>query len=99
MAYVLTGSDDTIVTTGASTNYLSMIHRARRQRSKGLRWHAMAGIAGIGTVYVSTTLARRDYSVMTFRTGTDDLGMIHVRCSYRHPGSRKLLMTGIAEIR
>ena len=59
----------------------------------------MTGIAGIGTVNVRGTLTRRYHTVMTFRTGTNDLGMIYVGCRHRHPGGRKSLMAGITKIR
>ena len=38
----------------------------------------MTGVAVIGTINVRRTLARCHYPVVTFGTGTDDLGMVHV---------------------
>lgn len=78
MRCALTRSNNTIMTAGTGADDLGMIYRTWCQRSKCLRWYTMTGVAGIGTINVRRTLARCHYPVVTFGTGTDDLGMVHV---------------------
>lgn len=78
MRCTLTRGNNAIMTAGTGTDDLGMIHRTWNQRCKCLRRHTMTGIAGIGTINVRRTLARCHYPIVTFGTGTDDLGMVHV---------------------
>ena len=58
----------------------------------------MTAIALITTINVIRRLTRSNGSVVATDTGADHLSMVHRTWSNGHPGQRRFLMAGIAEI-
>lgn len=83
----------TIVTTGAGTHHLPMIHSVSRHRRPNREGCGhMTGIADVG----ATDMCYR--FCVTGRTDAKHLRMIHGTCCYRCPRCRSCLMTGITHV-
>jgi hypothetical protein len=77
MCCALAAGDHTIVTTDTTTNHLRMIHGRYRNRLPGYRTHGMATITLVATVYVSSTPATGNHTIMATDTATQHLRMIN----------------------
>ena len=58
----------------------------------------MTGITNIRRWNMTGTLTTGDSTIMTIKTGTDDLRMIDRNGRYWCPGCREFLVTGITDI-
>lgn len=87
-----------IVTTDTGADDFGVIHHGRRHRCPGRRPGGMTGIAGIGRVDVTGTLAGCNYPIVTADTGAIDLAVVNRGRRYGVPGIGAGQVTGIAVV-
>ena len=78
-----------LVTTEAGTNDMAMIDRSDGDRYPRCWSRCVAGIAGVGAVNMRSRLARRECTVMTTGTNTNNFIVIDGRWINRYPGCRE----------
>ena len=95
MGRTFTRCGDIVMTARTYSNDLCVIYRAISNRYPWCRARLMTGITQIGTANVVGRFTRCDSSVMTTRTGANDLSVVNrCRCKWR-PGCREYRMATV----
>ena len=90
----LAAGGNTVMTTGAGAQYLTVIHRAGRYRRPGSGKFLMAGVAQIRAIDMTAALAAGSGAIMTRDTVANERGMIRCDAANRCPA--RCIMAGIA---
>lgn len=87
-----------VMTAGAGTDDLRMIHIRRCHRRPGCGSRLVARITGIAGIYMIGGFTTGNDAVVATGTSPNNLRVIYIRHCHRRPGCRSWLVTGITGI-